>query len=200
MNRSGEDNRSVRNTKRKLRSGLITLLSEKPLNEISVKELTDSVDVNRGTFYFHYSDIYDMLSKIEDEVFERFDSILNDPDPDMRGSANEYLTAIFSFLGENHDLCEILLGPHGDMQFVNRVKSLIDERCSDLWRENASQSSVWKYEMKTKRLLSILFFLKLGNAHNFVNRCNALERLFDSVPVQGAHAFLNGGGSNRTRS
>ena len=111
MNRSGEDNRSVRNTKRKLRSGLITLLSEKPLNEISVKELTDSVDVNRGTFYFHYSDIYDMLSKIEDEFFERFDSILNDPDPDMRGSANEYLTAIFSFLGENHDLCEILLGP-----------------------------------------------------------------------------------------
>ena len=148
MNRSGEDNRSVRNTKRKLRAGLITLLSEKPLNEISVKELTDFVDVNRGTFYFHYSDIYDMLSKIEDEFFERFDSILNDPDPDMRGSANEYLTAIFSFLGENHDLCEILLGPHGDMQFVNRVKSLIDERCSDLWREHASQSSVWKYEMK----------------------------------------------------
>ena len=146
MNRSGEDNRSVRNTKKKLRSGLITLLSEKPLNEISVKELTDFVDVNRGTFYFHYSDIYDMLSKIEDEFFERFNSILNDPD--IQGSAKEYLTAIFSFLGGNHDLCEILLGPHGDMQFVSRVKSLIDERCSDLWRENASQSSVWKNEMK----------------------------------------------------
>ena len=56
MNRSGEENRSVRNTKRRLREGLLRLLEQKPINEISVKELTELVDVNRGTFYFHYQD------------------------------------------------------------------------------------------------------------------------------------------------
>ena len=57
MNKAGEENRSVRNTKRRLRDGLLQLLDRKPINEISVKELTDLVDVNRGTFYFHYQDI-----------------------------------------------------------------------------------------------------------------------------------------------
>ena len=73
MNKAGEENRSVRNTKRRLREGLLELLDRKPINEISVKELTDLVDVNRGTFYFHYQDIFDLLHNIETEFFEQFD-------------------------------------------------------------------------------------------------------------------------------
>ena len=61
MNKSGNENRSVRNTKRKLKEALMTLMQTKPVNAISVKELTELADVNRGTFYLHYSDIYDML-------------------------------------------------------------------------------------------------------------------------------------------
>ena len=40
MNKSGDENRSVRNTKKRLREGLIQLMWEKPVNEISVRELT----------------------------------------------------------------------------------------------------------------------------------------------------------------
>ena len=78
MNRSGQENRSVRNTKRRLREGLLQLMEEKPINEISVKELTDLVDVNRGTFYFHYQDIYDLLRAMEDEFFAQFDRTLTE--------------------------------------------------------------------------------------------------------------------------
>ena len=39
------------------------------IQDISVKELTELVDINRGTFYLHYDDIYDMLHKVEDEMF-----------------------------------------------------------------------------------------------------------------------------------
>ena len=61
MNKKGDENRSVRNTKRKLNQSLIQLMGEKQITQISVKELTELADVNRGTFYFHYTDIYDML-------------------------------------------------------------------------------------------------------------------------------------------
>ena len=133
MNKAGEENRSVRNTRRRLREGLLRLLEEKPLHEISVKELTELADVNRGTFYFHYQDIYDLLGRMEDDFFEQLDRTLSE-NP-VRGSEDgyPYLHAIFSFLEENRDFCRIMLGPHGDMKFVDRVKQRVDAQCSFIW-------------------------------------------------------------------
>lgn len=62
MNKGGDQNRSVRNTKKKLRDELLRLMQTKSVNEITAKELAELADVNRGTFYFHYSDIYDLLT------------------------------------------------------------------------------------------------------------------------------------------
>ena len=77
MNKSGNQNRSVRNTKKRLKEALLSLLQDKPINEISVTELSELADVNRGTFYFHYADVYDMLYKTEDEFFREFEKILD---------------------------------------------------------------------------------------------------------------------------
>ena len=131
MNKAGEENRSVRNTRRRLRDGLLQLMEEKPIHDIAVKELTDLVDVNRGTFYFHYQDIYDLLHRIEDDFFEQFDLTLREAKPSAVNYP--YLHAVFSFLGENKDFCRIMLGPHGDMQFVDRVKARVDAQCSVFW-------------------------------------------------------------------
>lgn len=42
--------RRVRKTRRQLRECLITLLKEKKVQDITVRELTDMADLNRGTF------------------------------------------------------------------------------------------------------------------------------------------------------
>ena len=97
MNRSGEANRSVRNTRRKLREGLLTLMAERPIQEISVKELTEMVDVNRGTFYFHYADLYALLRDMEQEFFDDFARTLRETVPGEE-TAYAYLGAVFSFL------------------------------------------------------------------------------------------------------
>ena len=131
MNKAGEENRSVRNTRRRLRDGLLRLMEEKPIHDISVKELTELVDVNRGTFYFHYQDIYDLLRSVEDDFFDQFDRTLRETKPSTIDYP--YLHAIFSFLGENKSFCRIMLGPHGDMQFVERVKARVDAQCSYFW-------------------------------------------------------------------
>ena len=68
--------RRIRKTKAQLRQGLAELLQEKSLKEITVKELTDKVDINRSTFYLHYSDIYDMMEKIENELIEEIEELV----------------------------------------------------------------------------------------------------------------------------
>ena len=63
--------RRVRKTRAQLRQGLAELLKEKSIKEITVKELVEKVDINRSTFYLHYTDIYDMMEKIENELTGR---------------------------------------------------------------------------------------------------------------------------------
>ena len=60
-----QGDRRVRRTKAMLRAALTELLKTKPVNEISVTELTRLADVNRGTFYGHYKDIFDMVEQLE---------------------------------------------------------------------------------------------------------------------------------------
>ena len=50
--------RRVRRTRNLLLQGLIRLMNEKDIKDISVRELSDLADINRGTFYLHYTDIY----------------------------------------------------------------------------------------------------------------------------------------------
>lgn len=52
MEERGIDRR-VRKTKRQLRQALMDLMSEKPSKSISVRELAERADINRGTFYIH---------------------------------------------------------------------------------------------------------------------------------------------------
>ena len=135
MNKSGDDNRSVRNTKRRLHEALLALMHQKPVKEITIKELTDLANVNRGTFYFHYHDIYELLQAMEDDFFARFDAVINITV--AKGNAYGYLMAIFPFLGENHQFCQVFLSPHGDRAFVERVKGAVDAKCSAFWRNAA---------------------------------------------------------------
>ena len=148
MNKKGDENRSVRHTKEKLQSSFITLMQEKQITQITVKELCDLADVNRGTFYCHYTDIYDLLTKMETAFFAAFESIF-DGSPGKKYSASltkNYLHAIFRFTYENRDFCHALLGPHGDMAFVNRMKQFVYDKCCTYWRDLNPQLDRRKYD------------------------------------------------------
>ena len=75
MSEKAVDSR-VRRTKRLLKQGLTELMAQKSIKKITVRELSELVDINRGTFYLHYKDIYDLVEQIENELFQEFESIL----------------------------------------------------------------------------------------------------------------------------
>ena len=58
----------VRMTKQMLRRAFTQLLMEKPIQNITVRELCEKAQVNRGTFYVHYSDIYALMEAIEEQM------------------------------------------------------------------------------------------------------------------------------------
>ena len=122
--------RRIRKTKAQLRRGLARLMQEKSINEITVKELVDEVDINRSTFYLHYTDIYQMLQKIEEEVMEEIVQVMEvcPIDHSDRDSVINFIARFFSILDSNKELFLAFLGPKGDMAFVEKVENLLAAR------------------------------------------------------------------------
>lgn len=127
--------RRIRKTKAQLRTGLAKLLQKKSIKEITVKELVELVDINRSTFYLHYSDIYNMLSSIEEELLEEIrQAILNHPVSPFNESSFPFIEDIFQILEENKDICCALLGHNGDIAFLHRIESLISDHSLSVLR------------------------------------------------------------------
>lgn len=110
-------------------AGISQMMENHDIQDISVKELTELVDINRGTFYLHYDDIYDMLHKVEDEMFREFNEIMEqEPLGTPTLSSDGLLLEFFRFLDRHRDLARVMIGPHGDLTFVNRLKDQIKKR------------------------------------------------------------------------
>ena len=138
MNKSGEDNRRVRSTRRKLRKGLLVIMKEKPFHEITATELSEYADINRGTFYLHFTDTYDLLHNVEDELVEQFDQVLNSRIPRNSDETLLYLTEIISFLKNNLPLYGVLFSPNNnDVHLLQRVRQLVRDKCSFFWSTRA---------------------------------------------------------------
>lgn len=113
----------VRMTKQLLRSAFTELLLEKPLQNITVRELCERAQVNRGTFYVHYSDIYALMESIEAQMVRELSQALEglNVTPGNSESLVEPCRKIFEFLKQNSDMCIILLGKNSDFAFVEQL-------------------------------------------------------------------------------
>lgn len=138
--------RRVRKTKKHLRQALTELMKEKSIKNITVRELSDLADINRGTFYIHYKDVFDMLEQIENEMFEGFNETINAyKSDDILKNPAAILADIFSFLGENSDICISLLGKNGDIAFLDKLKGVVKYKFLHEWFQEKKQLPYFEY-------------------------------------------------------
>ncbi len=83
-------------TKNAIRNSFVKLLNEKPMKQISVRDIVDDCGVNRNTFYYHFQDIPQLVETIIQEDTERM--IREHP---TIHSIEECLEAIIAFALEN---------------------------------------------------------------------------------------------------
>ncbi|KMY50233.1 TetR/AcrR family transcriptional regulator [Peribacillus loiseleuriae] len=124
------DRRIIR-TKRMIRDALTDLMEEKGLEGFTVKDLTEKADINRGTFYLHYQDKYDLLEKSENEIIEEMYEFLKEINPDLinqSGLQNEplpFLVNLFENIEKNARFMKLILGPKGDPAFQVKLKQFM---------------------------------------------------------------------------
>jgi len=125
-----KESRKTRYTKMALQNSLFELMEKKPIAKITIKELCENADINRTTFYAHYTDQYDLLAKIEDETLSwAKEAIANFSDKTDKYENIKLLEEIFQYFVDNSKNLKILMSESGDINFQKQVFTIIYKQC-----------------------------------------------------------------------
>lgn len=133
------DRRLLR-TKRRIREAFADLAVRKDVDSITIKELAELADIDRKTFYLHYSSIGDVLNEIQTELLEQLNLLIMEYDlfqPSFDALA--FFRKINSILNTDYELYRKLVMADRYSFFFYKMK----EKMKDLLME--------KYYQRIKR-------------------------------------------------
>lgn len=140
-----KNDRRIRYTKMVLKQSLLDLMKVQSINKITVKDICEKADINRGTFYSHYDDAYDLLEQIENELREKIEETLTKHNTTTMFSLN-FITEIFECIKENDALCKVLISEHGDIDFIKKIIYIAHDRFIDDCAHSFSAADKSHYE------------------------------------------------------
>ena len=124
---SQHEDRRTRRTNNLLKQGLCELLKEKEISDITIKELTDRVDLNRRTFYLHYEDIYDLLEKMADDFINDTISIFSNAFPFNNEQTLKLLfDELLHYVSEHFDISRTLFKQPNTKFILKHLNALAD--------------------------------------------------------------------------
>lgn len=182
-------------TQRAIRESFVKLLNEKPLNQITIRDIVDDCGVNRNTFYYYFQDLPQLVESIVEEDTQRI--IREYPTVD---SIEECLEALLDFAMENRKaamhiyhsinrdiyeqyqwrVCEHTITTYVDRNLAGRSVTKEDRQlmidywkcvCFGLvmgWLEDGMQRDI---QTKFRRICE----LKQGEFERMVNRCEEMN-------------------------
>ena len=138
--------RRIQYTKMVLKESLLQLMAVKPIGKIQIKELCELADINRGTFYTHYSDPFDLLKQVQDEFAAEVIALQDKRQTQGLGTL-EMITELVSYLAGQLPLCKILFATHGGDELINKLMNSAYDSFLDGWRQKLTNPSDRQLEM-----------------------------------------------------
>ncbi|WP_206458755.1 TetR/AcrR family transcriptional regulator [Anaerovorax sp. IOR16] len=119
------ESKRVNETKERIKTAFLELYAKKTIDKITIKEITEKAQINRGTFYVYYMDIYDLLEKIEDEVValfeERIETVILTL---LRGNKLDSDVLPEAFFRENPEMISLVFGERAEPRMINKIKEI----------------------------------------------------------------------------
>lgn len=131
-----QESQRVLETKERIKDAFFDLYASKKIERISIKEITEKAQLNRGTFYVYYKDIYDLLEKTEDELIEELmEKIKGIVVKILRDEDITPFLPPFEFYQRYSKILRSLLGPNGDPHFVHKIKKIIKITLREIFKK-----------------------------------------------------------------
>lgn len=122
----------VQYTKSRLREALLSLLQEKSIDRITIKELCDRAELNRSTFYLHYDSPHALLTELEQKFLEEHRKLFYAFW--QQGRNQSIMAELFACLRENREFFRIIIGANGDPEFADRLVLDARDGILDQWQ------------------------------------------------------------------
>lgn len=140
--------RRVRKTQNAIKKAFISLLEQKDLDHITVSDISEAADINRGTFYLHYEDKYILLEKMENEYAQQLYDLTRVSEIIREVSSAEDFYEIFSkrilknvleHISDNLDFYRVIL--------TLERRSILEEKIYEIILENLKDRADEKGEI-----------------------------------------------------
>lgn len=121
--------KNANRTEKWIRQAFVELIAEKKnLEKITVSEIVERADITKPTFYYHYSDLNDLVKSIENEMIEELDSSLNEVKKSGEDSIERYIATVMSFLKSKEDEYKILANAADLHYFITKIKKVLAKK------------------------------------------------------------------------
>jgi AcrR family transcriptional regulator len=111
-------------TRQNLIDAFWSFYSQKRIEKITVKEITEKAGYNRGTFYEYYTDVYDVLEQIENSLIPGIDELppVNKP---LDSTSAMPIDMFLKMYEKNNQYYSLLLGENGNPAFAGKLKKAV---------------------------------------------------------------------------
>jgi AcrR family transcriptional regulator len=119
----------TRKTKRAIRNAFAKLLSEKEIDEITIRDISELAEINRKTFYRYYGGIYQVVDEIENEVVSAFGSFLKDVDlKKALEEPHQIFERLTAIINTDMDFYGYLFSMRKNVSLVSKVTAMMKEK------------------------------------------------------------------------
>ncbi|MBY7737949.1 TetR/AcrR family transcriptional regulator C-terminal domain-containing protein [Paenibacillus sp. FSL W8-0439] len=174
-----------RKTKQLIQTSFIQILQNKSFELITVGDITKIAQINRGTFYLHYKDKFDLLEQIEQQLFEDLGNHIDELQSRYSSThtfekGQEQLAAtLFSSIKMHSPILKIFLSDHGRTGFHLRFRNAFSEKVRFNLEKNESFNANLKVPMEY--FLSFITSAFLGLIEQWVQ--NGLDKTPQEMTV-----------------
>jgi AcrR family transcriptional regulator len=140
-------------TKLTLLCSFCRLYSKKPIEKISVMEITRKAGYNRSTFYQYFSDIYEILDYVENDVLDYLQrKSPKEKNPELNPSIIHEVVNLYEEKGE---YLNALMGKYGNNRFLERLKEKIPLDVQELSLSDNDPITPYLIEFHRSTVLSL---------------------------------------------
>ncbi len=116
--------RSAIRSRKMIKEAFLELLEEKNINKITVTDIVNKADLNRSTFYAHYTDVRAITEEMENEVIDKMIEILNEFEfKSFFNNPTPLLLEVSKFLENNQKTYKVLLKVNEAETFLKKLKN-----------------------------------------------------------------------------
>lgn len=140
----------IEKTKCAIRNAFLQLRSKKPLEKITIKELSALANINKATFYLHYHDIYDLSETLERDVVKSCLDNIEHPE-EVISNIENFLKCLNESVVANEQLIKILFEG-------NRSNSFTELFEKELYAMIYNYYPDYKPSIESRMLISFLIY------------------------------------------